>query len=102
MKNHCGDNSKASKGSASTPISAFIRNSELSNKAKKDKKQKYYQGKKDSRKPKDFIILALGVNTAEVEGKRRRRNKKDVSKIMCFNCNKKGHYSNKYPKLPKN
>ena len=101
-KDHRGDNSKASKGSASTLASAFIQDSEPSNKAKKDK-IKNWQGKRGSREPKDSTTLASGVNTAEVGGGgQRRRNKKDASEIMCFNCNKKGHYSNRCPEPPKN
>ena len=42
VKDHCGDNFKASKSSASTPAPAFTQNSEPSDKAKKDKKKKYY------------------------------------------------------------
>ena len=103
-KNHCRDDSKTSKGSASTPASASTQDSKLSDraKAKKDKKKKYYQGKRDSREPKDSTTPASGINAAEFGGKERRRNKKDVSKITYFNCNKKGHYSNKCPELPKN
>ena len=98
----CKNDSKASKSSASTLASTSIQDSEPSNKAKKDKKKKYYQGKRDFREPKDFTTPASGVNAMGVRAKGRRRNKNDVSKITCFNCNKKGHYSNKYLELPKN
>ena len=102
VKDHCRDDSKDFKGSASTLASASNQDSEPSNKAKKDKKKKYYQSKKDSKKPQDSTLPASGVNVAEVEGKERKRNKKNVSEVTCFNCNKKGHYSNKCPKSPKN
>ena len=97
---NCGDESRG-KGPASTPTSAST-NPELSDKARKDKKKKQHRDKRDSREPKDSTTPASGVNAAEVGGKERRRNKKDVSKITCFNCNKKGHYSNRCPEPPKN
>ena len=105
-KDHCGDDSKASKGSASTPASASTQDSEPSNKAKKDKK-KNWRGKRGSREPKDSTTPASGVNAAEVGGGgqrsgQTRRNQKDVKEITCFNCNKKGHYSNRCPEPPKN
>ena len=100
-KDHCRDDFKPSKGSASTPASAFTQDSEFSDKARKDKKKKYYRGKRNSRELKDSTTPASGVNVAEVGGKGRRRNKKDVSEITCFNCNKKEHYSNKCPEPPK-
>ena len=102
VKNHRGDDFKASKGSASTPVSASTQDFEPSNKVKKDKKKKYWQGKRDSKKPKDSTNPAFGVNAAEVRSKGRRRKKKDVSEIICFNCNKKRHYSNNSPEPPKN
>ena len=101
-KDHCGDDSKASKCSASTPASASTQDSEPSDKAKKDKKKNYYQGKRNSKDPKDSTTPASGVNAAEVGGKVKRKNKNNVSEITCFNCNKKGHYLNKCPKPPKN
>ena len=97
-----GDDSKASKGSASTPASASTQDSEPSDKAKKDKK-KNWRGKRDSREPKESTTPASGVNAAEVGGGRqRRRNKKDLSGVTCYNCNKKGHFANKCPEPPKN
>ena len=93
----CKDDSKTSKGPTSTPI----QDSEPSNKARKDKKKRY-QDKRGSREPKDSNTPASKVNAAEVGGKGRRRNKKDVSHITYFNCNKKRHYLNKCPEPPKN
>ena len=100
VKNHCEDDSKTFKGFASTP--AATQDSEPSDKGKKDKKKKYWQGKKDSKESKDSTNPASGVNAAEVGGKGKRRKKKDVSEITCFNCNKRGHYSNSCPEPPKN
>ena len=101
-KDHRGDDSKASKGSASTPVSASTQESEPSEKAKKDKK-KYCRDKRGSREPKDSTILASGVNAAKVgEGGQRTKNKKKISGVTRYNCNKKGHFANKCPELPKN
>ena len=101
-KDHRGDDSKASKGSASTPASASTQDSEPSDKAKKDKK-KNWRGKKDSKEPKESTTPASGVNAAEVGGGgQRRRNKKDLSGVTYYNCNKKGHFANKCPEPPKN
>ena len=86
---NCGDDSKAFKDSTFIPASASTQDSEPSNKAKKDKKKKYWRDKKNSREPKGSTISASGVNAAEVGGKRKKRNKKDMSKITYFNCNKK-------------
>ena len=67
VKNHREDDLKTSKGSASTPASASIQESEPS---KKDKKKKYYRGQKNSRELNNSSILASGVNVAEVGGGR--------------------------------
>ena len=101
-KNHHGNDSKASKGSASIPASASNQDSEPSDKAKKDKK-KNWRGKRDSREPKDSTTPVSGVNTAKVGGgKQKRKNKKDISGVTCYNCNKKGHFLNKCLESPKN
>ena len=100
VKDRYGNDFKAFKSSTSTPTSVSTQDSESS---KKDKKKKHYQGKRDSREPKDSFTPATGVNAAEVvEGGQRKKNKKDISGVTCFNCNKKGYFSNKYPKSPKN
>ena len=97
---NCEDESQG-KGPASTPASAST-DPKPSDKARKDKKKKQHIDKRDSREPKDSTTSASGVNAAEVGGKERRRNKKDVSEITYFNCNKKEHYSNRCPEPPKN
>ena len=97
-----GDDSKASKGSVSTPASASTQDSEPFDKAKKDKK-KNWRGKMDSREPKESTTPASGVNAAEVGGGRqRKKNKKDISGVTYYNCNKKGHFLNKCPEPSKN
>ena len=93
----CGDESKT-KAPASTPT----QDSEPSDKARKDKKKKH-QDKRGSKEPKDSSTPASGVNKAEVgRGRQRRKNKKDLSGVTCYNCNKKRYYSNRYPEPPKN
>ena len=89
MKDHRGDESKA-KALASAPA----QDSKPSDKSRRDKKKKHYREKKDSKEPKESTTPASGVNAAEVGGKRRRRNKKDPSKVTYYNCNKLGYYAN--------
>ena len=84
MKDHYEDESKAK---ASVPTSTL--DSEHSNKARKDKKKTSHKAKRDS-------TPATGVNKAEVSDHRTKM--KDISEILCYNCNKKGYYSNKCPK----
>ena len=76
VKDHCGDDFKASKGSASTPASASTQDSEPSDKAKKNKKKKYWQNKRDSKEPKNSINPAFGVNGPRLEARGEERRKK--------------------------
>lgn len=85
------DNSKAA------PVSTSIQDSKLFDKAKKDKKKKQHRNKKDSR---DSTTLVTGVNMVMIKDKKKRRNK-DKGEVMCFNCDKKKHYTNKYCRAPK-
>ncbi len=68
-------------------------------KARKKKKRKEYQGKRDRQEGRDGSPAAMGANVSQAtEGqKKKRRNgqgpKRDISEIICYNCNKKGHYS---------
>ena len=94
--NH-GDDSKASKGPASTPTSAFTQDYESPDKARRDKKKKQYKDKRNSKKLRDSSIPATGVNKAEVGG----RKKKDISKITYYNYNKKGYFAIKCPESRK-
>ena len=94
-----GDDFKTFKALVST------QESEPSDKARKNKKKRDNRDRRDSKKPKDSSTLAFGVNMAEVSrGGKRKRNKKDLSGITCYNYNKKEHFINKYPKpqRPKN
>ena len=91
-----GDDSKAFKALVAT------QESEPFDKARKDKKKRHHKDKRNSREPKDYTSTS-GINKAKINGGgKKRRNKKDVSEITYFNCNKKGHYSNKCPEPPKN
>ena len=84
------------KGPASTPASAST-DPEPSDKARKNKKKKQHRDKRDSRESRDRDTPASGVNVTEVGKKKRRRKKKDPSEVMCYNCNKLGHYADKCP-----
>ena len=97
-----GDKSK-------TKVPAFTpaQDSEPSDKSRKDKKKKYYRDKKDPKEPReDSTTPASEVIAAKVgeSGKTSRRNKKDISGVTYYNCNKKRHFANKYqePWKPKN
>ena len=79
-------------------MSTPAQDSEPSDKSKKDKKKKYYRDKKDPKKSReDSITPAYGVKAAEVggSGKTSRRNKKDLSGVMYYNCNKKRYFADK-------
>ncbi len=85
--------------------------SEVTEKAKKkvrkEKKRKGHQEKQDRQEGQDGSLVKIGANaTQATEGqKKKRRNgqgpKRDISKITCYNCNKKGYYSRDCTK-PKN
>lgn len=81
-----------------------INNAEISKKARKKKKKSQRNQKRNQ---KDFT-LASGVNAIEFGelGKRKNKNWKyldrNLSTIMCYNCDKKGYYINICPNPPKN
>ena len=85
-----GDDFKVFKAPAST------QKSELSDKARKDKKKRHYRDRRDFREPKNSTTSASKVNAVKV-GNKRRRNKKDLSGITYYNCNKKRHFADKCP-----
>ena len=91
MKDHCGDNAKASRA----PVSTSTQDFKPSNKAKKDKKKKQYKDKQDSKDSKNSINPAIEVSMAEVGDKKKR--KKDISEITYYNCNKKEYFPTKCP-----
>ena len=78
-------------------MSTLAQDLEPFNRARKDKKKKQNKDKGDSRKPRDSTTLATRVNMAKVSRSGKRKKKKtDINEIMCYNCNKKRYYSNKY------
>ena len=69
-----------------------------SEQACKEKKRKKYPKKRDKKEQP----LASTTNTTEIDQKKKKKNQdRDISKIMYYNSNKKGHYANIYTK-PKN
>ena len=87
MKDYWGD-----KSNAKTSVPTSTQNSELSNKARKDKKKKQYKAKQEGSTP------ATGVNAAQTGEPRQNKKKlRDLSIVTCFNYDKKGHYANTYP-----
>ena len=93
-----GDDSKTFKSLAST----LAQDSKPSDKARMDKKKKHHRNKRDSKEPKDYFTPVFEINKAEVSGGgQRKKKKKDLSGVTCFNYNKKGHFSNRCPKSAK-
>lgn len=76
-------------------------------KAKKDKKQKSHLAKQNCDQ-QESNISALKTNTTPIKKKtgqnqgqnqgQNRNQNRDVSKVTCYNCNKKGYYANNYIK----
>ena len=65
--------------------------------AKKEDKQKRLKRRQEcTREPKE--TLATGNNTVDAAKKKKKR---DTSKVICFNCDKKGYYASDCTK-PKN
>ena len=83
MKDYCRDKSKAKAFEY-----FFTPDSKPSDKFKKNKKKKQQKNKQD------FTISVTELNEAEIGNKKKK--KKDVNKITCYNCNKKKHYLTKY------
>ena len=67
-----------------------------SEKAQKKKKRKWLKKRKE-KKVKD-TTPASGSNATNAGGKK----KKNLSQIMCYNCNKSGHYASSCPESSKN
>ena len=64
--------------------------------AKKENKKKRLSGRKREQSKQ---TLATSDKTKAPKKKKKRR---DLSKVTCFNCNKKGYYASNYTKPPKN
>ena len=74
-------------------------------KAWKEKKKKWQKERQDKKRD---LTLATGVNTTDTADGQKKKKKTsnqtlgDISDIMYYNCNKKGHYANTCSELPKN
>lgn len=81
--------------------SQYFNNAERSKK-KKDRKNKWQQ-KKDFNTPASGVKKELTKNNNDKHSKKEKRRapKKDLSKIICYNYDKKGHYLNKCLELSK-
>ena len=66
---------------------------------RKDKKKRFWGQKWEHTWEQKEQTLATNVNTTNVSKKKKKR--RDVSKIMCFNCDKKDHFASDCTK-PKN
>ena len=84
MKDHCGDEPKAKAFNL-----ASTQDSEPLDKARKGRKRKQHKDRQDSTNP--ATNPATRVNKAKVNS----RKKKDISKITCYNCNKKRYFATK-------
>ena len=76
---------------------------ETSEKARKEKKKNDCQNKRDGCAQKGYTP-ATGVNTTNADDNKKKKNvsnRRDPSEVVCYNCNKTGHYSNKCLKPPK-
>ena len=78
-------------------------NAETSEKARKKKKKNDCRNKRDLC-AQEGSTPATGFNTIDANDSKKKKNgsnRRDPSKVVCYNCNKKGHYLNKCPKPPK-
>ena len=85
-----------------TPAPQRSDNAEISEKARKEKKKndrKHWQFRRSDNESLRATIATGGNTTNDsAEGP---WTQKDVSQIICYNCNEKGHYATKCPKSPK-
>ena len=96
------DSSRPKKTKPKDPKSALSRDNAAESPRKgnkKDKKKRFRSQKQEHTKERKEQTPATNVNTTDVSKKKKKR--RDVSEIMCFNCDKKGHFASNYTK-PKN
>lgn len=66
------------------------------------KKWKKEWSKKNSRENSPAPPAASGSNaTKAIDSQKKKKKARDTTKVICYNCNKKAHYANKYLKLKK-
>ena len=88
---------KPAKEKASAPPRTNV--AEFSEQGKKDIKDKKWRFREKKERSED--ILATGDNAIDVSKKKKKKRDCDTSEVMCYNCNKKGHFANICTK-PKN
>ena len=80
------------------PISSWTKASKPSEQDRKERKKKRSQERQDKEQ-----TSASTANVSEIQQKKKKKNWDwDISKITCFNYNKKGYYTNTYTEPPKN
>lgn len=72
---------------------------EVSKKNCKERKKKYLKKKWNKRKNSEFTLV-ISINTTNLNSTYENK-KKDISQIICYNCSKKGHFSQEYSKFKK-
>ncbi len=63
-----------------------------SEKGRKEKKKKGRQGWRERPNPVTEINAAPAIARGG-EGQKKKKKPRDISKITCYNCNKKGHFA---------
>ena len=83
---------------AKPTLSRAVEASKPSKQARKKKKKKKHQERQNKEQ-----TSASTANAIKVEKKKKKKKKdRDISKVTCFNCDKKDHYTSTYTKLLKN
>ena len=96
------DSSRPKKTKLKDPKSAPLHDNAAESPKKnnrKDKKKRFWGQKREHTRKQKEQTPATNVNTTNVSKKKKKKH--DVSEIMCFNCDKKGHFANDCTK-PKN
>ena len=80
------------------------KNTKTSEKVRKEKKKNWYWEKRDKKDKKKDTTPATEENAINIGDGQRKKNQPiaDASNVTCYNCDKKGHYTNTCPKPSKN